>query len=510
MKACRSAFVFLVLAGVFSGLSARAANFYWNHAGGNNLWSNPANWTSNAVPASNDTIYLANNPVVDEPQTIELDRIACVATIYCTATGNRSYTINPGSGGELVFLGSTDIQGTRSVPLTINAKMRYVGSLSVQRRGPLLALNGSIVPDGVVGSCLASDAGTIGLGGSNSFSYVRNDAGGEVIAAHVHALGNDYFRNNAATGILSLASDVELTGGLQVNADLNLRLYGAGVSNATLTVGDDISGAARLTVVPPVGGASGRFTLYLRKDLGAGSAPAIHFEGPGAILTSNLTTRITWSSVCSGDASFSVKGEAGIYLYSTNTYTGGTFVLGGTMWLSGDDRLPTNGLVTVCSPAILDMHGYTTHVAGVTGDGKVDLDATTNAGAFIVTGTLAPGLGGAGSLTCTAVSASSDFILGPASTSVFELDGVTGVSDKVVFNSNKGNLTLDGTLKVENLGGLEFGSYTLFDLAGGVLSGGFTGIDMPAGFLGTLDTSSGDVVLNVKKGTAGGALLQVR
>jgi hypothetical protein len=90
------------------------------------------------------------------------------------------------------------------------------------------------------------------------------------------------------------------------------------------------------------------------------------------------------------------------------------------------------------------------------------------------------------------------------------LDGVTGLSDKVVFNSNKGNLTLDGTLKVENLGGLEFGSYTLFDLAGGVLSGGFTGIDMPAGFLGTLDTSSGDVVLNVKKGTAGGALLQVR
>lgn len=517
MKKHQVAWVMGVVLSFCLGQAALAVNCFWKHGGSDDLWSNTNNWKNGVAPGSNDTAWLAVD-CPDAPQTIVLDTNVWLNSLQCTATNNRAYTINATNGAVITFVGDTDITGVRTVPLTINADIRYVFSFSVQRRGQPITLNGSITEaSGTPGTFIINDTGTLTLGGSNAFTYIKEGTGpGELVIRHPYAFGDGYYHNIVAGSTLSLATNTLLVGisanALYAQSNMNLRIYGAGVSNVTLTVKNNITKAPGvITVLPPGGGGAGHLTIFLWKD-GAANTAAWNLHKDSSIYLTNNVTRISWGAPCTttGEGSFTTIGAGGVYVYSTNTYSGGTYILGGRLWTVGNDLLYTNGAVTIRSPGIMDLHGYTSHVAVLTGNGTVDMDDTGLPGAIIVTGTFAPGSDGAGSMTCTAVSASSDFILGSASTSLFELNALAGNSDKVVFASNKGNLTLAGTLKVENLGGLQEGAYKLFDLAGGAISGNYTAISMPPGFSGTVDKSSGDVVLNVTKGSPGGAVLIVR
>jgi ABC-type multidrug transport system ATPase subunit len=215
---------------------------------------------------------------------------------------------------------------------------------------------------------------------------------------------------------------------------------------------------------------------------------------------------ITWGSSTddsvasiSGSGALLVDGGNLVSFYPTNSYTGGTTVRSGILRIQASNLLPANGDVVVESAGIFDTQTYSQTVKGLSGNGTVKMGAgISSLSTNTVNGTLAPGLYGAGTLT---LSDPGIFVLGASSTSLFELNGLNGINDQVVMSYPTAaytGLELAGTLEVENLGGLEVGAYTLFDLNSGPISGSFSSINMPRSFLGAVNITSGDVVLEVK------------
>jgi hypothetical protein len=93
---------FLLLCSMLSGTSSLAATVTWSGAGGDNLWSNPANWTGGALPTSADDV------VIDVPgeTTVRMDAPnTTVRSLQC----EEGFTIENGpftlTGGDSVVNG---------------------------------------------------------------------------------------------------------------------------------------------------------------------------------------------------------------------------------------------------------------------------------------------------------------------------------------------------------------------------------------------------------------------
>jgi fibronectin-binding autotransporter adhesin len=208
--------------------------------------------------------------------------------------------------------------------------------------------------------------------------------------------------------------------------------------------------------------------------------------GNGNILVNSPGTLVLdgdWSNagntafvrVVSGSGNMIKQGPGIVNIASANSYTGGTAVNAGTLLVTGS------------------VVGVTTVNAGGTLGGAGTLDAVD-----VVGGTLAPG-NGIGTLTTGTLT------LDAASTLKLELTlGDTtaggGINDLAIVN---GNLTLDGTLQVTELGGplSNDGIYTLFDYSG-ILTD--NGLALDAGFLAVhpgaaiiIDTVNTQVLLSV-------------
>jgi autotransporter-associated beta strand protein len=456
-------------------------------------------------PGTGDTAYFRDIGLVDEAQTIDLDQDVKVQVITCVATGNRDITINTSNGSTLTFESGNDITGARGITLTFGEDIFFEADhFDVQREGQQVIFNGNISPaPGHVGNKYlnVSDVGIVTLGGSNAFenttAAVRNNNGGEIVAGNLNALGYGPFRNYATGGTLSLAASATITGDTVIGSGMNIRTKGSGAGDVTLTIGDDVTGD-RVTVQPAADGSTGH--LYIRLTDTAGSHNAEWtLADYSTLVFAHESGQCTWGSSASGAISaISGVGDvlfdgAGVtYIYSTNDYTGGTTIRAGLVKISINNSFPTDGDMTVESPGTLDVNGQVQTVAGLAGNGTVDLPKV-DPGTLTVTGTLAPGL----SVGTLSVTGKGEFVLTTSSTSIFELDTIAGTSDLVTFDDSDGNLTLGGTLSIENLGGIEEGDYTLFNLSGGTVSGSFSDILMPRGFAGTVDTSSGDVVITV-------------
>jgi fibronectin-binding autotransporter adhesin len=208
--------------------------------------------------------------------------------------------------------------------------------------------------------------------------------------------------------------------------------------------------------------------------------------GNGNILVNSPGTLVLdgdWSNagntafvrVVSGSGNMIKQGPGTVNIASANGYTGGTAVNAGTLLITGS------------------VVGVTTVNAGGTLGGAGTLDAVN-----VVGGTLAPG-NGIGTLTTGTLT------LNAASTLKLELTlGDTtpggGINDLAIVN---GNLTLDGTLQVTELGGplSDDGIYTLLDYSG-ILTD--NGLALDASFLAVhpgaaiiIDTVNTQVLLSV-------------
>ena len=204
-------------------------------------------------------------------------------------------------------------------------------------------------------------------------------------------------------------------------------------------------------------------------------------------VTSNGTLQV--SGPVSGTNSITKTGGGTLILSGTNTYSGGTTVSNGTLQVTGNGLITNTASIDIASGATLDVSGRTggsmTLVSGQTlmGGGTVQGNLILADGSA-----LSPGGSSVGTLTFL-----NDLVVSNAA--VLQYDLGTN-SDLTAVSSN---LTLGGTLNINDAGGFTTGVYTLFTYGGTLTYNGVTiGTTPSPSYAYTIDTNTaGQVKLNV-------------
>lgn len=111
---------------VTDGTIVLALTFQWTGAGGNTLWSNPANWSSGVVPGVGDAVEIP----VDGATDIVLDTDAAVGALTIsgpTATGTGVATLALSAQGDGALTVSGQMLTTGNVAVTQNANITVNG-----------------------------------------------------------------------------------------------------------------------------------------------------------------------------------------------------------------------------------------------------------------------------------------------------------------------------------------------------------------------------------------------
>jgi autotransporter-associated beta strand protein len=170
--------------------------------------------------------------------------------------------------------------------------------------------------------------------------------------------------------------------------------------------------------------------------------------GPPSITVATANEHIAINAVLAGDAGLEILGAGSLLLNATNTYTGGTLVSAGLLYING--QIGTD-VVTVASGTLLG------------GTGIISGPVTVQSG-----GTLAPGNSAPGTLTI-----SNSLTLQPASKTLMEVNASTSGHAAVQGLSS---VSYSGTLTVSNLAGAPAlgQSFSLFSAANA--SGNFSSL----------------------------------
>ncbi|PPC75908.1 hypothetical protein C4K68_18110, partial [Pokkaliibacter plantistimulans] len=396
--------------------------------------------------------------------TLTLSGSNSYSGITYVQAGTLSITDDSNLGSGSVYLNGTTLvmTGTDS---TIDNAFYITGT------GNTLTNTNSITLSGVIsgsGSLTKNGAGILTLSGSNSYAGTTSvDAGTLSIAADsnlgagaltlngstLNVTGSGVTIDNAVAltsngGTLSNANAVTLSGVISGDGDLSKTNSGIlTLSNTNTYTGATTVLAGALSITDDSNLGSGAVTLNGSTLTVTGSAVTID---NAIALTSNGGTisnanDVALSGVISGDGDLSKTDSGVLTLSNTNTYTGATSVLAGSLSVAGDDNLGTGTLT---------LNGGTLTVTGssVTIDNSINLGINSgyisNANALTLSGAITGdgdlGLYGAGTLT---------------------LSGNNSYAGSTIIN--------DGTLSVAQDGNLGTGALTL---NGGtlVLTGGDT------------------------------------
>ncbi|MEI4505950.1 autotransporter-associated beta strand repeat-containing protein [Sphingopyxis sp. CCNWLW253] len=283
----------------------------------------------------------------------------------------------------------------------------------------------------------------------------------------------------------------EITGSAQlIKTDLG-RLELTGTNSYTGGTAFN-GGTVQISSDANLGAASGGLsfnggTLDTTADISSGRT--VDLAGQGVFSTdADTTLRLTGN--LTGAGLIGKLGAGTLVLAGTGNHTGGIGVAQGTLLVNGDYGAAT-GSVTVNQLTTL----------GGTG---------TIGGTVNLSGTLAPGAGGAGTLTV-----GGDLLISPTATLDFEFGeaGVVGGALNDLVNVG-GNLVLDGVLNVgvPAGGASDLGIYRIFNYGGTLTDNGVMLGTMPTGSNAQVQTSiagqvnlvnSGGLTLNFWDGAAG-------
>jgi fibronectin-binding autotransporter adhesin len=284
----------------------------------------------------------------------------------------------------------------------------------------------TLISGGVLQIGNGGTTGTLGVGAVTNNAVLAFNRSDAVTNSSVIAGSGQLVQ--AGVGTLTLSGSNSYAGGTAINAGaLALGSAEAIGSAGVISFG---GGALRYS-------ASNTTDYSSRLSSAVAQAYAIDTAGQNVTFASALT---------SSGGSLSKIGTGTLTLSAANTYNGGTAVNGGTLLLSGgDNRLATNGVLSVASGAVLNLGGNNQTVSGLSGVGSV----TNSAGNLTVSGNGSFGgvLSGAGALV---KAGSGTQILSGVNTytgGTFINGGVLSVSDRTGFASRL--LSFDGgTLEV--------------------------------------------------------------
>lgn len=191
---------------------------------------------------------------------------------------------------------------------------------------------------------------------------------------------------------------------------------------------------------------------------GAHSQTVANLSGDGSVRTGTLTGATLTTGGAGGDSIFS----------GTVSELGGVTKVGsGTLTLSGANS--ASGALRVSAGAVV-LSGSWAGNAAVEAGAALGGNGTI-AGALSVEGAIAPGQDGIGLLTTGGLTLSEGALL------AYDL-GAPGNGDRIAVN---GDLTLDGTLNITDVGGFGEGVYRLIDYSGTLTDNGLLVGTIPAG-----------------------------
>ncbi len=208
-------------------------------------------------------------------------------------------------------------------------------------------------------------------------------------------------------------------------------------------------------------------------------------------VTSNSTLQV--SGPVSGANSVTKTGDGTLVLSGTNTYSGTTTISNGTLNVIGDGLLTNTPNIDITGGATLDVSGHTEIMALVTGqtlmgNGMVQGKLILANGAI-----LSPGGSSVGTLTFL-----NDLVVSNGAVLQYNL-GTN--SDLTTVSSN---LTLGGTLNINNAGGFTTGTYTLVTYGGALAYNGVAiGSNPSPSYACMIDTDTvGQVKLDIEAAVA--------
>jgi fibronectin-binding autotransporter adhesin len=449
--------------GVQLVVTGNAASLVWQGTNGD-AWdlATTTNWLNGPVA---DEFYNLDAVRFDDTSTngtVTITGVVQPATVLVT-NAQTTYTIGGG-----VLGGITSLTKTGPGQLILTASNSFSGGTLVNGGTLQLADN-----------FFAGGTGPISLNGGTL--YLNNVGTGTTITC-------------AGTNVLATYGQPYALYNLQGSGWLNLAVGGGGVFSPSgdwsgfsgtiyLTTGNGIRELNTVTfgsanAVWNFGNSTGGiYNKYggATISLGAVFGGANTFLGGATTAAASLTTYVIGGvntnsvfngSVYDGGAAATAlvfAGPGSLTLTGNNTYSGGTTVNAGTLFVNNAAGSGTgSGVVAINSGATL---GGTGTIGGI---------VSVAAG-----GTLAPGGGSPGLLTIT-----NDLSLNNASGLQFALGTL---SDRVDVT---GDLTLGGTLNLTTAAGFGPGTYTLFNYEGVLGVGTLTLGVVPAGYTYTVDTST--------------------
>ncbi|CAN5580088.1 hypothetical protein BH09VER1_BH09VER1_32260 [soil metagenome] len=287
------------------------------------------------------------------------------------------------SGGTLLSL--NDVTVNRTIAIGTGSSSFYTGSGYVTRTGGTFGGTGRMTLAGAIyggGSLNKIDAGTLTLSGTNTYTGGTNISGGILEVAGDNALGS---------------GTITLTGGGIRAAIAPRNITNALVFNGAFTLGRSTTLSGNATL-------AGNSTIISANPDVSGAASS------------------TLSGVISGGSSLSFDTGANpignIIISGSNTYTGGSNILSGTVTMANANALGTTGQVSISSGATLNASTYGLNLARLSGVGPAATTGTvTSSGTYSYnsssTANVANVLAGSASLT---KAGNGDLILSGAST----------------------------------------------------------------------------------------------
>jgi fibronectin-binding autotransporter adhesin len=114
---------------------------------------------------------------------------------------------------------------------------------------------------------------------------------------------------------------------------------------------------------------AGSFSLTGTNNIDFGTYPVALTASP--TITVSAST-LTIGGTVSGAFNITKAGAGSLTLSGSNTYTGSTTINAGTLKLGASGVIPNASAVTVTSPGILDMNGFSETVGSIAGTGTID------------------------------------------------------------------------------------------------------------------------------------------
>jgi poly(beta-D-mannuronate) lyase len=491
------------------------ANLEWNSTS-STVWdvTNSYNWF-NLGSGVSDQFYNGDSVLFDDTAAVTEITIGTGVVVLPSVVTNIS------SANNFTISGSGKISGTNSIvkdgtsTLTLSTTNDFTGSVTVLNG--ILKVGCTNALGTIAGSTFVTNGGTLDINGVNlgmepiivsgdgltNGGAIINSGGQQTVALKNLTLAGDTafggtgrwdIRNTGGTASLSTGNQswsitkvgtnqVSLVGVNPIDAklaDIDIQQGTFAIQTSTTQVGDPTR-----TITVYGGATLDLYTLStpLNKNIVLQDGGTIFDEkgpsyvtGPIALSGNSIFNaafngtppNLVCSNVISGAGNFVKTNGGTLLLTGTNTYTGSTLVINGTLALVANGSISNSVIINVASGATLDASGRSDGTLSLANGQTLTGNGTLNGSVVVSNGTLSPGTNSIGTLTFN-----NNLTLKGGSTTAMALNKtlLTNVVAQVA-----GTLTYGGTLALTNLSGTPASgdSFKLFNAA--IYTGAFTNL----------------------------------